>query len=380
MIGLAERQTLAHRLARLGGALRAHDVHTTLRDELDGAEALRLVDLDDGEEVRRALRIGLKIPRPRWEIFDRLFDACWSGQEPIEPPPPPHAAPTAPRGQLPRWDPDTRRMVVTDDPGRSGDGDQPGYSPEALLRRKPFDQLAAVGPDLVLMERLLARLARRLAAHRSRRLVPTRGRGRPDLRASYRRALGTAGELVTLARRGRALDEPRLVFLCDTSGSMDAHSRFLLTFVLSVRRAVPRAAVFAFNTELVHLSPSLAPGKIRLTLQRLAASVPDWSGGTRIGASLTTFVERHLDRCVDRRTVVVILSDGLDRGDPAQLAQTAQQIQRRARALVWLNPLLGDPRYQPLAAGMEAALPFVDHFAAAHNLESLERLIPHLRR
>jgi len=108
--------------------------------------------------------------------------------------------------------------------------------------------------------------------------------------------------------------------------------------------------------------------------------VPDWSGGTRIGESLTTFVERHLQHCIDTKTIVVILSDGLDRGDPRLLAEAARLIRRRARKVVWLNPLLGDSRYEPEARGMRAALPFVDHFAAAHNVESLERLIVHLTR
>jgi uncharacterized protein with von Willebrand factor type A (vWA) domain len=159
---------------------------------------------------------------------------------------------------------------------------------------------------------------------------------------------------------------------------MESHARFLLTFALAVRRVLARAEVFAFNTELAHLTPLLLPGKLTLTLERLPAAVPDWAGGTRIGDCLATFVDRHLVRFVDRETTVVILSDGLDRGDPAQLAGAVEQIHRRARVLIWLNPLLADPRYQPLAAGMLAAPPFTDHLAAAHDLESLERLIPHL--
>lgn len=368
---------LALLLARFGRALRAHGVGTSLRDELDAAVALGLVDLPDREEVQTALRIALKIPRAAFSTFDRLFGVFWDGEQekaPAAPAPRPREAPARARGRLLQWDPDARRMG--DDPGAAPEGEQPGYSPEALLRRKAFDQAEWSGRDLVAMERLLARLARRLATSRGRRLVPTRGRGRPDVRSSYRRALRTSGELVSLARRTRAVEEPRLVFLLDTSGSMDAHSRFLLAFVLSLRSGVPRAEAFAFNTELVHLTPSLAPGKLRLGLDRLAASVPDWSGGTRIGESLAAFVRDHLHQRVDGKTVVVILSDGLDRGDPALFADALRTIQLRARKLIWLSPLLGDPRYEPLTRGMQAALPFVDHFASAHNLESLERLLP----
>jgi uncharacterized protein with von Willebrand factor type A (vWA) domain len=364
------------RLARLGRALRSAGAGTTVRDELDAAEALTLVDRGDREEVHRALRVALKVPRADFETYDRLFDTFWRGAAhlPSRPRPAVEGA-TAPRGRLLHWDPETRRMGTGD--GAAPAGDRPGYSPEALLRRKAFTEDWS-GRDLVRMERLLARLARRLATRRSRRWVPTPGRGRADVRASYRRALRTSGELVRLARRARAVEEPRVAFLLDTSGSMDTHSRFLLTFALALRRAAPRAEVFAFNTGLVHLTRSLAPGKVRLTLERLAAAVPDWSGGTRIGDCLDAFHHEHLARGPAGRTVVVVLSDGLDHGDPERLAAAARRIQGRARRLVWLNPLLGDPRYEPAAAGMRAALPHVDHFASAHDLESLERLLPHL--
>jgi uncharacterized protein with von Willebrand factor type A (vWA) domain len=232
------------------------------------------------------------------------------------------------------------------------------------------------------MERMMARLARRLATCRSRRLVPIGGtaRGQLDPRRSYRLALGTGGEVLRFARRARAVQEPRLVFLCDTSGSMDAHTRFLLMFVLALRRTARRADLFVFNTELcaIDLGVDIVPGKVQLSLDRLTARVPDWSGGTRIGASLATFAERYLPRLGGSKTVVIVLSDGLDRGDPALLAAAVRRIRARVRRLVWLNPLLGDPRYQPVARGMAAALPFIDCLAPAHDVESLERLLPEL--
>jgi hypothetical protein len=367
-------------LARLGGALRANGVGTGLREELDAASALLRVDLEDREEVRLALRIALRIPRAAFETFDQLFGVFWHGEAASAPsalPRRPREAPALPRGRPLQWNPDTRQMG--DAPGTSAEGESPGWSPEALLRRRPFDQVEWSGPELVTMERLLARLARRLATRRGRRLVPTqKRRGRPDLRASFRHALRTSGEMVHLARRLAAVEQPRLVFLLDTSGSMDAHGRFLLTFILALRRGAPGAELFAFNTELVHLTPSLAPGKLRLTLERLGAAVPDWSGGTRIGECLAAFVERYARRFLDPRTVVIVLSDGLDRGDPARLAAAVRDIGLRSRKLVWLNPLLGDARYEPATPGMKAALPYIDHFASAHDLESLERLLPHL--
>ena len=200
----------------------------------------------------------------------------------------------------------------------------------------------------------------------------------PDFRRSLRRALATEGELLSVARRCRAIEEPRLVVFCDTSGSMDAHARFLLAFVLALRRAARSTEVFAFNTSLVRLTPWLSRRRLGPTLERLAAAVPDWSGGTRIGECLARFVEHHLEARVGSKTVVLVLSDGLDRGDTAALEGAMRAIRARARRVIWLNPLLGDPRYEPTARGMKAALPYIDELLPAHDFASLERLLPRL--
>lgn len=163
---------------------------------------------------------------------------------------------------------------------------------------------------------------------------------------------------------------------------MDPYSRFLLGFVLALRRVVRSSRgreVFAFNTALVRLTPYLGtvrPGRVDLALERLAARVPDWSGGTRIGECLADFAASHLDALVGPHTVVLILSDGLDRGDVEPLAAAMRAIRARALRVVWLNPLAGDRRYEPTARAMAAALPYVDRLLPAHNLESLERLLP----
>jgi hypothetical protein len=366
---------LAH-LGRFAGLLRARGILVGVGDEVDAARALTLIDLLDHDEVRRALRSAFKIRRRQWDDFDQAFDEAWMGAaRRVE------ARRAVPRQQAAL----AARRVISEAPfdrttsvPDSGDaaGDRPGYSPDALLRRKPFDQCSE--DDLDQMVRLLDRLAPRLATRRSRRLVPTASRGRVDLRRSPRRALATGGELVSLARRARAIEEPRLVVLCDTSGSMDVHARFLLTFALALRRSVRRTEVFAFNTALTRLTPWFAPGSAAATLERVAHAVPDWSGGTRIGESLSAFVSTWLDQLVNRATVIVIFSDGLDRGDTASIADAMRAIRARARRVVWLNPLGGDPRYEPTARAMQIAMPFVDRLAPAHNLESLEQILSEL--
>jgi uncharacterized protein with von Willebrand factor type A (vWA) domain len=156
---------------------------------------------------------------------------------------------------------------------------------------------------------------------------------------------------------------------------MDPHTRFLLAFVLSLPRVVRSLEVFAFNTELTRLTPWLSRRRVREVLEQVREAVPDWSGGTRIGQCLETFVRDHLASTVNSRTVVLVLSDGLDRGEPERLAGAMRAIRAAARRVVWLNPLMGDPRYEPTARGMQAALPYVDRLAPAHNLESLERAV-----
>ncbi len=372
------RSDLVHHLARFARALRERGVAVSLSDEADGLAALTLVDLGDRGEVRLALRTALKI-RPRdAAVFEELFARLWSsGDEGMRPSPPrlpdERHGPSAPRA-APR--PAGWPQAVSTTPDVLPTGDEPGYSPEAVLRKKPFEELAAA--DLQAMERLLSRLALRLATRPSRRRVPTRGRGEADLRRSFRRAVAHGGELLSLARRTRPIEEPRLVVLCDTSGSMEPHTRFLLAFVLALRRVARRSEIFAFNTALVRVTPWLRPGRIDLALERLAAQVPDWSGGTRIGECLAAFVDIYLDELVNGQTIVLILSDGLDRGDVQPLAGAMRAIRGRARRVLWLNPLAGDRRYEPTARAMAAALPWVDRLLPAHNLESLERLLPFL--
>ena len=365
---------LVAQLAKFAGAMREHGIRVGLGDEVDAATALTLIDLFDRAEVHRALRIAFKVPPETWATFDRLFDEYWGAsaaakrQVPLQKPPRDHRGPLAWQ-----WDGERVRLAAPAAPESAAGDETPGYSSDAVLRRKSFDRLSA--SELAAMERLLARLALRLATRRSRRLIPTRGRGFVDLRRSFRHALGTEGEFLDLARRKRAPEEPRLVVLYDTSGSMDPYTRFLLAFAFALRRVMKRVEIFAFNTGLMRVTRLITPQKVSQALERLAAGVPDWSGGTRIGSCLAEFVAKHQNRLVGRNTTVVVMSDGLDLGDTELLERSMRALRSRAGTIVWLNPLLGDSRYQPTAAGMRAALPFVDHFAPAHNLESLEGLL-----
>lgn len=369
-------------LARLGAALREDGVRVAIGDEIDAARALVRVDVADPAELRRALLCTLRI-RPRdLAAFERAFARTWLGA-PAQPgaarPAEPRARPRLAlvRGAAAAAGPD-RAEGEPDPPVEAPDGERPGASARALHRDRPFEMCDA--RDLAAMEPLLDQIARRLATRRSRRWVAGRtGHGRADLRRTLRRSIATGGEAIRLAHRRRPIEAARLVLLLDTSGSMESHTRFLIAFARSLRRVARRTEVFAFNTALVRITGWLAASRPALLAAHLRRAVPDWAGGTRIGGCLAEFAARHLNALVDSRTVVVILSDGLDRGEPELIAASMRRIRARARRVIWLNPLAGDPRFEPTAAGMRAALPHLDLLAPAHDLASLERLLPHLR-
>jgi uncharacterized protein with von Willebrand factor type A (vWA) domain len=278
----------------------------------------------------------------------------------------------------------TTVTLATDDgeDGPAGDADEPGatgpvisvrFSPHEVLRAKDF---AAYGPDEIdEARRLMSDLRLVGSRRRSRRLRPgRRPRGRPDLRATVRAALRTGGEPVHRRTQERTTRPRRVVLLLDVSGSMETYSRALLRFVHAAASGVTRVEVFAFGTRLTRLTRELSTRDPDEALSRVLAAVPDWSGGTRLGESLERFNGTWGVRGMARGAVVVILSDGWDRGDPGQLAEQMGRLARVAHRVVWVNPLKAGDGYAPLAQGMAAALPFVDDFVEGHSLDALDEL------
>lgn len=383
-------------LLELGRELRAEGVPVTPSETLTAARAVALLDPQDPEELQDGLRAAYLSRRSERPAFDRVFRRLWrdgsakggKGREPSATagladgpaaalPRAGEAAPEAPPKIPPTSAEGRRRAPAATDPA-PGRGERPSalralYSPaEAGVRTPPVPPNPEDVRDL---ERELERVLRALSRRRGRRREPGR-RGLVDLRRSYRDALRHQGELVRLARRRRRPERPRLVLLCDVSGSMERHSRFLLRLLLSAR--APEVEAFAFSTRLVHLSPWLAdPAAARAWPRDRWAG---WSGGTRIGACLETFLREHGRRLLGRRSVVVILSDGLDRGEIPRLERAMRALRRRTRKVIWLNPLAGDPGYRPEARGMKAALPFVDHFGPGRGPEALRELARALAR
>jgi uncharacterized protein len=362
--------------------LRRQSLPITPLQTIETARALDHLDLGDRQEVYLGLR-ALLVTRPEEAtIFDRCFEAFWRARseadevaEALAGPSMPGDAPEAPvesqgarkeRLELEGWGEE-----------EAEDGGEPLGVPVAsemeALAGRDFSTFSPDQLDEVL--RLTVQIARRLARRVSRRRRPVRRRGRVDLRRTLRANL-TRGEIIELRYRQRKRRKVRLVLLCDVSGSMDLYSRFLLQFLFALQHVFSRVETFTFSVHLTRVTDYLRARSYREVLRRLQ-EVRDWSGGTRIGESLAEF-NRHWSHLVDRRTIVILLSDGWDTGDPEALATELLRIKRRAGRVIWLNPLLGNPSYQPLTRGMAAALPLVDHFAAAHNLAALRDLADRL--
>jgi len=217
----------------------------------------------------------------------------------------------------------------------------------------------------------MSRLRLAVPERRTRRRGPSRS-GDPDLRRTLRRALRTGGEPSLPAWRDRRRRRRRLVLLLDVSGSMAAYSRALVVFAHAALRADQHFEAFSFGTRLTRLTRPLSTARPDEALRRAARQAEDWDGGTRIGASLKSFLDHFGHPGLARGAVVVICSDGLEIGEPELVAAQMQRLHRLAYKVVWLNPLKESPDYVPLARGMKAALPHVDLFASGHNLESLE--------
>ena len=241
-----------------------------------------------------------------------------------------------------------------------------------LLREKSFADLT--DEERLRVARVIRRLAVAVPRRRTRRFRPAPGGARFDLRRTLRRSLRTQGEPFHRAWRDRSVRTRPLVLILDVSGSMSPYARALLQFAFAAMAAGRRVEVFCFGTRLTRVTRTLKTKDPDRAMHEIGRQVADWEGGTRIGSSLKTLLDEWGQRAALRGSVAVICSDGLERGEPELLRDQMARLRRLAHRVVWVNPLKGSPRYEPLARGMAAALPSIDVFLPGHNLESLEEL------
>jgi len=250
------------------------------------------------------------------------------------------------------------------------------YSRREQLRRKDFGELSAA--ELQEVHWLIARMEWQLGLRQTRRLQVGHGR-RLDFRRTLRRNLRYGGELLEWPTRRRKQKPRPLIILADISGSMERYTRLLLRFVYSLARGLDQPVeTFVFSTRLTRISRQLRSRDVNRALQEVAAEVDDWAGGTRIGLALRRFNVDWGRRVLRRGALVLLISDGWDRGDPDLLRTEIARLRRSSSRLIWLNPLLRHEHYEPLTRGMQAALPHIDDFLPVHNLASLEELAGHL--
>jgi uncharacterized protein with von Willebrand factor type A (vWA) domain len=353
-------------------ALRAADLDVPVGATVAFAEALGVVDATRRDDVYWAGRATL-LRRPEdAPTYDHVFARCFDGVIDL----------------IPAVEAQPQMIQLAVDDGSSGDDgaevDDDGvptltvrWSPVEVLRERDF---AAYTPEeFDEARRLMADLRLAGALRSSRRHRPAR-RGRPDVRRTVRRALRAGGEPVRRSFVGPSTRPRRVVLLCDVSGSMEPYARALVRFLHTAVVGRGRVEAFALGTRLTRITRELSSRDPDEALAAAARSVHDWSGGTRLGEGLREFNDRWGVRGMARGAVVVILSDGWDRGDPDVLGEQMARLHRVAYRVVWVNPLKATPEYAPLARGMAAALPYVDEFVEGHSVAALENLVEVISR
>jgi uncharacterized protein len=351
------------------------DVHTGRM--LDLVQALPHIDITARDEVYHACRALLVHGPEQIPAFDRAFDAFWRAKT---------AASVVRNRREAGQSVLTGMETVVGDPLPSGAVEAEVDANAVGVAVKTWSDRGGVAnkdfAECTIDEQ--ARIAAALSAlrwtpgfRRTHRWVAGSG-PRIDLRRAVAASCRTGGDVATLPRRRRRLIPRPLVVLCDVSGSMERYARMLLLFAHALIRRRPRVEAFLFSTQLTRVTRQMRQRRPDAALRAMSREVTDWSGGTRIGEALHTFNQRWARRVLNGGPVVLLISDGWDRGDPLQLGREIARLQRSCRRLVWLNPLIGTADYAPLTRGLQAALPYVDDFLPARTLSNFTDLASHL--
>ena len=373
---MANPDKILHNIVLFCRTLRQRGLAVTTGQVLAAVDAARHVSLAKREDVKAALRAILVNRKEDLDTFNESFDAFWSssaGKAELE------------LGKLLQRTTWIRQSALLDsiladsDAGRTEEGPEqephPGrklFSSLERLRRQDFARLTT--KEMELVKTLMSRFSWSPPLRRTRRKIATRRGAHLDLRRMFRASLKYQGWPLELMWRSRKKRYRPLVLICDVSGSMESYSRILLQFCYVLSRGWQHVEVFLFSTRLTRITHQLRHKNIDLALARAVSVASDWGGGTRIGEALRDFNYRWSRRVLGGGPIVIIVSDGWDRGDADRLAAEMDRLRRSCHTLIWLNPLLGTPGYQPLTRGIQAALPRTDFFLPVHNLVSLERL------
>ena len=374
----ADYDFTAH-LTRFCRVLRRHGLLVGPQETSDAIRAVSHVDLMVEGRVYWSLRSLLVARHEHLPIFDRLFAQFWNFL-PLNVPPQSKVDTSANFGQTRTVGRLPRGLGVPEDDPESKDTViqllRTGASARHLTSERDLSGLA--GEDLSELSRIAARMVRALASRPGRRRKRHRRKGIPDLRGAMRLSLNTGGDLIRVPRLRRVHRVPRLLLLLDVSGSMDRYARLMLQLAFAVGQNTKRVETFVFSTAVTRVTRELSVPNFGEALYRISRTVNHWSGGTRIGESLK-WINSAYEHLEDRFTTVFLLSDGWETGEPRELARELSRMRLRVRNLIWLNPLAGTADFEPLARGLQAATPYVDHFVPASRVEHLRRLPALLR-
>jgi len=378
---LAEKHEghLLQNIVLFGRMLRALGMEVTPTQILDLVESLNYIDLRRRQDVKESARAIFVNHHDFLALFDQAFDLFWQVREKHE---------LADldlsvfiQHLLPQQEEEEQFEPVQsgdDDSQEEGEDQEPivervyTYSGREVLRQKDFGELTPAEMDEI--KRLMQTMTWELEQRRTRRKSPASNGVYLDMRRTLRQNMRYGGQPLQLAWRSRRLKRRPLVVICDISGSMERYSRVLLKFIYAISNGLENAEAFVFGTRLTHITRQLRERNIDVALNQASGVIQDWGGGTRIGDALKAFNYEWGRRVLGQGAIVLIISDGWDRGDIGLLAHEMRRLQLSCHRLIWLNPLLGMENYEPLTRGIQAALPHIDDFLPVHNLASLEQL------
>ncbi len=397
-IDIERGERLLYRLTEFSHLLWESGINVGPHQLIDLAETLNYIDITNKDDFYHALKCSLLTRHEQEVIFNQMFNYYWFmrhtvGKKEQNPPgkqvkrderqlrlPPSErkrlaehlATQEARREQRGEIRPQERRATRQSDDKQEDDAGKPqgtAYSELERLRQKDFENFS--WEEIQEAKRLMAEMRWRLGQRTTRRKAPARNGSYTDMRRMVRRNLKYGAEMLELTR-SEVKQKPRpLVIICDISGSMSLYSRLLLHFIHTISNGLFNVEAFVFGTRLTRVTRQLKRRDVDDAVRDVSKLVQDWSGGTRIGDALHKFNYTWSKRVLGHGAVVLLISDGWDRGDATTLSHEMDRLQHSCHRLIWLNPLLGSPDYRPLTIGMKTALPFIDNFLPAHNLDSL---------
>jgi hypothetical protein len=345
---------------------------------IDTLRGLSFIDLSLRTDFAETLKANFVSSRNDIPMFEALFEEFWGWLQKLQP------EQAVPRGNEPEGEGEGEKGgkesdfdFLQENSGSEDEGEEEkkqiwSYSPQEKLMAKDFREFSLEETATLMREfqRLIAQWVMRM----SRRKTPSSKGREMDFRRTIRRTVRHGGEILELVRRRPKQKPLKIIVLCDVSGSMDPALTFVLQFFFTMQRAFRNSETFVFSTRLTRITDILKRNRWPEALKAISQRVQDWSGGTRIGACLDIFNDRYMKGLASGSAILIFISDGWDRGEPELLAAEMKRLKRRARRIIWMNPLLSAPDYEPLCLGMRTALPYVDHFLPVHNLSALKTL------